>query len=150
VSDHEAAFSVLMKTLTFDPCVVDPGDEMLPDGCGRNSTETLAGCEPPPQALLAVALNVVACGIGTTALPTYDRFDPTPSIDTIALGSDAVHDNRTDSFAQTADDDDVIVTVGTLHGCLTARVRASADGMLTTMTRATNGRVRFTMDGLLV
>src|SRR5436305_9877135 len=112
------AARVLMKRLTFEPWIVDVGDEILPDGCGRRCTESLAACDPPPHALFAVALNVVACEIATTALPADARFAPTPSIDTTALGSDAVHDNRTDSFAQTAEDDDVIVTVGALHGCL--------------------------------
>jgi hypothetical protein len=150
VSDHEAAFSVLMKMLTFDPCVVDAGEEIVPDGCGFRLTVTLADGDPPPHALFAVAWNVVACEIGTTALPIAGRFAPTPAIDTTAPGSEAVHDNRTDSFAQTAEGVDVIVTIGALHGCFTARLRASAEGRVTAMTSAATERIFFTVAVLLI
>ncbi|HEY2829927.1 MAG TPA: hypothetical protein VGJ88_07380, partial [Thermoanaerobaculia bacterium] len=103
-----------MKILTFDPCVVEAGDEILPDGAGRMSIVTLADEDCPLHAVFAVALKVVAWATGTTALPDDERFVPTPSTVTNAVGSDVVHDTRTDSFAQTALDDDVIVTTGDL------------------------------------
>jgi hypothetical protein len=144
-SDHEAAFDVLMKMLTLVPCVVDVGDEMLPSGCGRMSTVTLADDDCPLHAVFAAALKVVAWVTGTTALPDDGRFAPTPSTDTSAVGSDEVQDNLTDSLAQTALDDDVIVTTGALHGCFTARGRAFADGTAVRRTSAAANPNRFTM-----